>query len=327
MAVLAGMLAAGACGGPDPSGAGAERPRLVVTTALLGDVVQQAVGSAAEVTVLMPATASPHDFQPSARQVALLREADAVVANGGGLEVGLEDALGAAEADGVAVFRAAEAPHTGSDPEVGSETEPPADDHGHDGASDDGGEHRPSEGADEHAHGADAHFFTSPERMADAVVALVAFLEGVEGIDMPVVRSRSAGYLDELRALDQEVADLLDAVPAERRLLVTNHDVMSSFAERYGFEVVGTVLPSATTTAGASASSLTGLVQLVRTRAIPAVFVDASASDRLARTLAEEVPGVKVVALHTEALGATSDADTYLEVVRFNAERIAEALR
>lgn len=319
MAVVA--LGGVACGASRPGSAGGP-PRLVVTTAILGDVVREVVGAHADVDVLMPSAASPHEFQPSAQQVAAVRKADAVVANGGGLEAGLDDVLAAAEADGVPVFRASGSRHIAADAEVGSEVEPPEPDDGHAASHD----HEHDEGADHHDHTADAHFFTSPERMIDAVVGLVAFLDAeVDGVDIAAVRAGASRYVDELRTLDEEVSRILDVVPAGRRVLVTNHDVLGAFADRYGFEVVGTVLPSNTTTAGASASGIATLAQVLRDRSIPTVFVDASSSDRLARSLSEEVPGVVVVPLNTEALGA--DADTYIEMVRVNARRIADALR
>lgn len=329
MAALAcAVAAAGTIGGCSQASGDGDRPTVVVTTAILGDVVRSVVGGAADVEVLMPATASPHDFQPSARQVAAMRAADAVVANGGGLEAGVEDALAAAAADGVPVFRAADADHVGSDAEVGEEVEQPtepADDH--DDVESDAA-HGAEEPAHDHEHSEDAHFFTSPERMIDAVVGLVAFLEAeLADVDIRSVRAGAAAYVEELEALDREVADLMDGIAAERRQLVTNHDVLGSFAERYGFEIVGTVLPSSSTTAAPSAAAIAGLADLLRTRSIPAVFVDTSASDRLARALAQEVPGVAVVALHTETLGGEGDADTYLEMIRSNAQKIAEALR
>ena len=47
--------------------------------------------------------------------------------------------------------------------------------------------------------------------------------------------------LDELHAWTQEQ---VSTVEPENRLLVTSHDSLSYFAELYGFEVVGLVIPS-----------------------------------------------------------------------------------
>ncbi|HJR91030.1 MAG TPA: zinc ABC transporter substrate-binding protein, partial [Acidimicrobiia bacterium] len=97
------VLAVACRGGSDGAGA----ISIVVTTNILGDVVEQVVGEDAEVEVLMPAGVDPHEYQASSQQVAALAKADLVVANGLGLEEGLVDALEAAESDGVNVFEVA----------------------------------------------------------------------------------------------------------------------------------------------------------------------------------------------------------------------------
>lgn len=83
-----------------------DRPTIVVSTNILGDVVQNIVGDAALVVTIMPVGSDPHDFQPSAQQIAQLNEADAVIINGGGFEEGLVDIVEAAEADGTVVLDA-----------------------------------------------------------------------------------------------------------------------------------------------------------------------------------------------------------------------------
>ena len=66
VALLAGMAPIlAACGGDDRG----RRPRVVVTTPVLGSVVRELVGDAADVTVVMPNGADPHEFQPSAKDV------------------------------------------------------------------------------------------------------------------------------------------------------------------------------------------------------------------------------------------------------------------
>ena len=76
----------------------------MVTTNILGDVVEHLVGDAAEVEVVMPPNADPHDFAASAQQAASMREADALVVNGLGFEEGLVDTIEAAADDGVPVI-------------------------------------------------------------------------------------------------------------------------------------------------------------------------------------------------------------------------------
>ncbi|HET9609141.1 MAG TPA: metal ABC transporter substrate-binding protein [Acidimicrobiales bacterium] len=334
-AAAAGLLAT-ACGdGGTAGGGGAGTPVVAATTTVMGDVVAQLTGDLAEVVVIMPANADPHEFQPSAREAAALRDADLVVANGGGFEEGLEDALRSAEDDGATVFEAVD--HVallepgeggGSDDHADEESDD-GDDHADEqGDGDDGDDHADDDG-DDHGHdGADPHVFTDPARMAAVAEALADVLaDQVPALDTDAFRDRAAAYVDELRDLDAEVEGILAAVPAERRKLVTNHDVFAYFADRYDFEVVGAVIPSTTTQAAASAAQIDDLARLVASEGVPAVFADTSSADDLAATLAAEVGDVAVVELFSESLGAEgSGADTYAGMMRTNATRIAEAL-
>jgi zinc/manganese transport system substrate-binding protein len=258
-------------------------PSVVATHSVLGDLVSNVVGDAAEVDVLMPPGADPHEFEPSARQVAELTEADLVVANGLDFEHGLEDALSAARDAGVPVV------------ELGDDLDPIDD---------------------------DPHWFTDPIRMAEAA-GLVA-----DALDLPGVGERADAYAAELRGLSTEVDDELAAVPVDRRTLVTSHEVLGYFADRYGFEVVGTVIPSGSTLAEPSAADLGDLVGRIERDGIPALFVDASAPTGLVDVVADEVGSdVDVVELWSESLGDEgSPASTYVGLIRTDAERIAGAL-
>ena len=135
-------------------------------------------------------------------------------------------------------------------------------------------------------------------------------------------------YVDELTALDAEMEDTLSTIPAEQRVLVTNHVVFGYFADRFSFEVVGAVIPSSTTNAEPSTAEVEALVALIEQEQIPAIFADTSSPTRLAGAIASSASGdVQVVALYSESLGEPgSGADTYLTMMATNATLIADAL-
>ena len=310
---VAGVLLAG-CGDDDAAeadavgdGEGVEQPTVVATTSILGDVLESFAGGQLAVITIMPVGADPHDFQASAQQANQMREADALIVNGAGFEVGLLDAIEAATGDGTPTFEAISA----VDPiALGGG----GDDHA------DGDDHDPE--------GQDPHFFTDPARMAASVDAMAGFLvDNLDGIDAEVLRSSADDYIAALEALDADVEATLAAVPPEQRVLVTGHGVFGYFADRYGFDVVGTVIPSGSTTDGASAGALADLAELIEDEGAPAIFADASSSRELSDTLADEVGGITVVELFSESLGEPgSGGATYLDMIRTNAERIADAL-
>lgn len=307
--VGAAVLLFTACGG-DEDAEGGGRPAVVVTTNILGDVLEALAGDQVEVVTIMPVGADPHTFQASARQANRMREADALIVNGAGFEEGLRDVIEAATNDGTPTFEAISAVET---IEVGAG--------GH------GEEENHAGGTDEHG-GEDPHFFTDPIRMATSVDAVVDFLiENVEGIDAGALRASANDYTDELAALDAEIEELVAGIPEGRRVLVTNHEVFGYFADRYGFEVVGTVIPTASTGDSVSAGQLAELAEMIEREGVPAIFADTSSSDELAQTLAGEVGNIEVVELFSESLGdESSDGATYIEMMRTNAERIVEAL-
>lgn len=290
------VLTSSACGSDAGESADSE-PRVVVTTGILGDVVQNLVGGAAQVEVVMPPNADPHDFAASAQQAASMRTADALVVNGLGFEEGLLDTVGAAEDDGVPVITAADAIE-------------------------------PLPLAGEAAEEDDPHLFTDPVRLHQAARLIADRLQGtIPELDTPAVQARVDGYLAELESLDGEVEELLAGVPPEDRLLVTNHEVFGYFADRYDFEVVGVIIPGGSTLAEPSAADLTDLSREIDERGVPAIFAETSSPTRLADALAAEGTDVEVVELYSESLGEPgSPGDTYIGMIRTNAERIAAAL-
>jgi zinc/manganese transport system substrate-binding protein len=164
--------------------------------------------------------------------------------------------------------------------------------------------------------------------MALAANGIVEFLvASAEGVDAPALEANAEEYIAEIEALDAEVEETFAAIPEDQRVLVTNHQVFGYLADRYDFEVVGTVIPSGSTVDGASADALAELAEVIEHEGVPAIFADTSSSDEIAQTLADEVGDIEVIELFSESLGPDdSDGATYLDMVRANAERIADAL-
>jgi zinc/manganese transport system substrate-binding protein len=278
--------------------AGSDRPTVYVSTNILGDVVEELVGDEAEVVTLMKPNADPHSFEISAQEAARLRSADLVVSNGLGLEEGLQQHLDAASAADVPTFVAGDAIEVLDYAEGDAEGMP------------------------------DSHFWTDPARMADVVDALEPVLAEIDGVDPAAVASRTAAYRGELEALDAEMTAAFGAIPAERRALVTNHHVFGYLADRFGFDVVGAVIPGGTTLAAPSASDLADLVSAVEETGVPTIFAESSSPDRLVQALASEADiRVEVVELFTESLtGPEGGAPDYLAMMRVNTQRIATGL-
>lgn len=266
-----------------------ERPLVVVSTTVLGDVVSDLAGEAARVEVLMPPGVDPHEYSASASDAALLRDADLVVVNGLGLESGLADALSALPA-AVTVLAVG--------PAVGPITYP-------------GGV-------------PDPHFWFDPARMSTAVGVIVDALVAAAPGSADAIEASASAYRDRLATLDDDVEAILAAVPPEHRLLVANHAFLGYFADRYGFEVVGSVIPGGSTVEEPGAGAVAALADTIRQRDVVAVFAEASEPTDLADALAAEAGGLPVVVLSSDALPA---GGSYFDLIRTDATLIADALK
>lgn len=296
------LLAAAALVGVGMTGcaeaAGSDRPQIVVTTNILGDVVANVVGDAAEITTLMKPNADPHSFEISAQEAARMDAADLLVTNGLGLEEGLQQHIDRTASAGVPTLVAGDVidvlPYTSED----------------------------AAGAD------DPHFWTDPARVVDVVDALESALLSVNGIDAEQIRTNADDYRAELAELDEEMSAAFAEIPADRRALVTNHHVFGYLADRFDFRLVGAVIPGGTTLAAPSAADLRDLTDAIDEAGVRTIFAESSQPDRLIQVLASEAGiQVDVVELFTESLtGPGEGADTYLTMMRANTERIADGL-
>ncbi|MGH8950498.1 MAG: metal ABC transporter solute-binding protein, Zn/Mn family [Acidimicrobiia bacterium] len=285
-------LALAACG--DPVGSADDEMVVVATTSILGDIASHVVGDEGRVEVLIPNGVDAHDFAPSAQQAGSMATADLVLANGLGLEAGLTDVLDAAADDGTNIV------------EVAPLVEPLTLGSGGDGL--------------------DPHFWMDPIRAGEAAVVLgeeLARLHPEGGW-----QARATEYLLEMEEVDAGIDDILSAVTGDRRKMVTNHHAFGYFADRYGFEIVGVIIPGGSTLAEPSSAELAQLVAVMKRAGTGVIFAETSQPTTIADAVAAELgTGVEVVELFTEALGEpSSGAGTLSGMLLTNAERIAAAL-
>ncbi len=309
VAVLA--LIVSGCGNDDDEAGGGDLPAVMATTSIWADVVANvACDGLADVITLIPPGGDPHAFQPSLQDRGRMEAAVMIVANGLDLEEGLEDTIDAVEEAGTPVFHMADHIATiGFAP--GMELE----------------HHDEEEEEEEHGHGAeDPHVWFDPIRVADALPALSRALASEAGLDSAALDACVSEYRGELMALDAEIDEILASLSHEERLLVTNHDALGYFADRYQFELVGTVIPGGSSVGAANPAELQELIGLIGQTGVTAIFAESSHSSQDAEALGREAD-VQVVTLDTGSLGpAGSDSDTYISYLRTNAQKIAEGL-
>jgi ABC-type Zn uptake system ZnuABC Zn-binding protein ZnuA len=313
--VIAALPLFAACAGTDETTE--DRPEVVVTTSVLATIVSEIVGDAAVVTTIISDGVDPHDFAPSAKDVERMNNAALVVANGLDLEEGLEDVLANLEAD--RLFVAADHVTTRALKSKHSD-EHHSDEHSDEEHSDEvTDEHSDEHHSDEeHAHdhgGADPHLWLSPFTVSEFVPALATALSGVVGADI-----NGESMVASLLQLDADIAAQIDALDACE--LITGHDELGYFADRYGCEVIGTVIPSATTTAEASAAQIAELENVVTEHNAKAIFVSLGTPTKIAEQIARDT-GVPTVELNTHVVG---DSENYDQFMRSVTDTIVDAL-
>lgn len=286
--------------------------RVVATTSLVGDAVARVAGDGVELTTLMPPGQDPHSYQPGAADLTAAARADLIFVNGWGLEEGLIDDLAAISGEAALI------------PVSAGIVPLPASDEGHADEAD------PTAEAG-HAHqGPDPHVWQDTGNVVRWVDNIEATLSAADPANAATYAANADAYRDELAELDVFVRAQLAGIPAERRVLVTNHDTFAYFAAAYDFRVLGSVIPGASTLAEPTAANLAQLSRAMADAGVCSLFAETTASEQLARTLAAELDGcpeVTVRTLYSDALGPPgSGADSYSGMMRANVAALVEAL-
>ena len=318
---------------------------VVATTTIVGDIVARVGGDRLSLYVMLPPGADPHAFRATARDARLTADAVVVFINGAGLEAGfIGDLIASAEPRRVVdltahlSLRRMEDEHEDEDEhEEDGHEEHEHDEHEHD---EDEEEHHEEEeehdedeehehGHDEHGHEHgefDPHVWMDPTLVtawAEEIAEALAEVDPDHGADYA---ERADALAGELHALDAWVRERVAAIPRERRILVTDHDVFGYFADRYGFTVLDTIIRGFSTVSEPSARHLAGLREAIAEHGVPAIFVGLTVSPQVAQVIADDL-GIEVVSVYTGSLSEPNGpAATYPDFIRTNVDRIVGAL-
>jgi len=170
------------------------------------------------------------------------------------------------------------------------------------------------------------HFWLDPTLVKTYYLPkIVTALSAIAPADAATFQANATTYGTQLDALDAELKAKVDTLPAANRKLVTFHDAFPYFARHFGFELVGVVV--ANVGQEPNAAELAALVEKVKAAGVKAVFSEAQFNPKLAQTLADEA-GIRqvVTTLYNDALGP-APADSYPGMMRWNVDKIVEALR
>lgn len=238
--------------------------RVLATVLPLKEFAAEVAGVRAEVSLLLPAGAGVHNWQPRPGDIARLAECDLLLFIGSGLEPWLPGLLKALPPGRVRTLEAA----------AGLDLLDSDEDEG---------------GGDAHDHGAiDPHVwldFELDRRIVERIAAELARLDPAGG---PGFAAGATALSDRLRALDARFRDGLSACRG-KDVIIAGHGAFGYLARRYG--LVQTAVYGLSPDALPRPRDLMRVVDLCREKGISTVFFENSVPPDVASTLVREIGG------------------------------------
>ena len=277
---------------------------------MIGEFVSQVGGDNINLTVLMPAEADPHTYDPAPQDAGTIADADLVFYSGLKYEPAalvklLENSACSAEVlaevgENVFPIEFKEGGH---------------DDHDEEGHDDHAG----------HDHGAyDPHFWFDPNRVAYAAEYIESKLVEFDPSNASEYEAAGKAYVTELKGLVGQVSELISTIPSQNRKLITTHESLGYLEAKFGLEVLSTIIPSLDSANEISPSQLVGVIDVIEDNNVKVIFIEAEAPSVYAETIVAET-GIKAVeGLWVETL---KEGQSYPEFLLDAVELIVENLR
>ncbi len=277
----------------------AKELNIVSTSSIIGDYVRNVGGDLISQTVLVGPNGDPHTFEPSPKDGVALKNADVIFEFGLNLEPWLDQLYLSSEskAQRYRVTGGLILIH-GSDPD-------------HDEIE-----------VDPHVWHDVGNAIIMVELIRDALMKADPEHAGQ-------YRDHAEAYLKQLADLQDWIFQQIASLDKERRKLVTSHDTFGYFARRYGFQIIGAVVDSATTEAAdPSAAKIAQLTEKIKSSGVPAIFVENVSNPQTAQAIARETGARVAPPLYSDALGEPgSEGEDYVKMMTHNVKTIVEALK
>lgn len=265
---------------------------VVATTTQVADIARNIAGEEADVHGILPPSADPHDYEPRPSDATAIAGAEVVITSGGEVDEWVDELIESSGTDAEVLTLLDAAPVT-----------------------------RTREGED------DPHWWQNP---LNAVAASEAIRDYISATDREAADAYAASadtYKAEIRRIDRGIADCVGSIPERARKLVTSHDSLGLYADRYGIQVVGSSVPALSTQAQPSSGETADLVDLLQDEHVPAVFPEAGLTGELEEAIAEEADVEVGDELYADSLGEEgSPGDTYLGALTANTSALVRGL-
>ena len=262
--------------------------KVLAAESFLADIAQQVAGERIQVDGLIPAGLDPHSFEPTPREMAKVADCDLLIISGAGLEEWLKGIL-------INI----------------------------------GGSKKIMEASTGlQSNNGDPHFWLDPFNVITYVTNIRDALTSIDPQGKTAYSSNADAYIRQLQELDSWIKNQVSKIPPAQRLLVTNHETLGYFAVRYGFQIVGSLIPSLSTDASPSAQQLSQLTDAIRLTTAKVIFLDVGNNPQLAEQIASETKAKVVTELYSESLSAADGhAPTYIAMMKYNVSIIVSEMK
>jgi ABC-type Zn uptake system ZnuABC Zn-binding protein ZnuA len=263
----------------------------------LADIAQNVAGERLTVNPLIPYGIEPHEFEPTPRDMITVSESRLLIVNGGGLEGWLESGLKTIGGSRIVITASA-------------------------GLADRSNSQAAA------APGADPHYWLDPVLVKTYVANILDGLVQLDPAGEVEYRRNASAYTAQLDELDSWIASRVSQISPLQRELVSNHESLGYFADRYGFTILGSIFPGVSPDAQPTAAQMADLIDKIRATGVHAIFLEAGANPQMAEQIAQETGCRVVTGLFTHSLTPPGGvASSYLEMMRYDVDLIVEALQ
>lgn len=302
-----------ACGGQEKKEASSNDKIQVMTTFYpMYEFTKQVVGNKGDVELLIPAGTEPHDFEPSAKDLAKISDADVFVYNSPELETWTDNLTDTIDTKKTEIIQASK-----------NITLMDGAEHDHEEAHDDHDAKEHEE--DGHDHDLDPHVWLDPVLAIKEVETIRDQLSKKYPEDQATFEKNAANYIDELKTLDEDYQAGFKA--AKNKTFVTQHAAFGYLAKQYGLtqEAIAGISPDQEP----SPSRLSELKHYVDDHQVKVIYFEENASSKVAETLSKET-GVKLKVLNPlESLTEKQikNGEDYVSVMRENLDALKESIK
>ena len=261
---------------------------------ILADIARQVAGEEFQIDSIIPDGIDSHSYQPTPQDAARILSADVLILNGLGMEPFLKSILAEVKPTTLIII-----------------------------ATDGIESRKPVSSGSTIVTEPDPHFWMDPIFVKHAAKNIESGFEKIDPKNKSTFAENLNGFDVQLDTLDQWIKDSLSTVPIEKRLIVTNHETLGYFADRYGFTIAGTVLEGSSSDSSVSSKHIQELVTLIKDRGIPVMFIEPTDDVKIAEQVAAESGIILETGLITHGLILNGISMDYIGMMKHNVELIA----